>query len=442
MNYYDEIKTELINNEIKYFVSSLIDTEKWCVEGVWKGIYWMKDGAFSPRTGILTKNNEMFLSTNNRFVPFYPRDLLRSENVFKPLVTDVFFPMGEEQAHGKDVLKNGILTLKYGHSTFGVRFSALDFERGNGGRFEYRLKGNNSDGWMAAEQPMVQWTDLPTGNYELFVRYAADGRTWSEENMCLAIRVLPPWWFTTWAWILYVIFAALAGGLIWRWMKNKRKRELMQQRLSWESKMKEENAKARIEFFTNVAHEIRTPVSLIRASVEQGIDNNNRGFLERNVERLGQLVDNLLEFRSVESDMHNIVCQEVDVARIIRLTVNSFEPIIRKRKLQILNEIEDNNFDSLANSFLFNKSNLINDMIFISGRSKILEKRLGEGESMVLLAQSLIGFEGSISFRQVKDKNGLNKYVNSLNDIYVDGPGLIFFEPFERLVPIINKSKK
>ena len=111
-------------------------------------------------------------------------------------------------------------------------------------------------------------------------------------------------------------------------------------------------------------------------------------------------------------------------------------------KTKLNNEIEDNNFDSLANSFLFNKSNLINDMIFISGRSKILEKRLGEGESMVLLAQSLIGFEGSISFRQVKDKNGLNKYVNSLNDIYVDGPGLIFFEPFERLVPIINKSKK
>ena len=322
---------------------ALIDAEKWCVEGVWKGIYWMKDGAFSPRTGILTKNNEMFLGTNNGFVHFYPRDLLRSENVFKPLVTDVFFPMGEEQAHGKDVLKNGILTLKYGHSTFGVRFSALDFESGNGGRFEYRLKGNNSDGWMAAEQPMAQWTDLPTGNYELFVRYAADGRTWSEENMCLAIRVLPPWWFTTWAWMIYLIFALLAGMLIWFWMKNRRKKELMQQRLSWESKMKEENAKARIEFFTNVAHEIRTPVSLIRASVEQGIDNNNRGFLERNVERLGQLVDNLLEFRSVESDMHNIVCKEVDVARIIRLTVNSFEPIIRKRKLQILNEIEDNN---------------------------------------------------------------------------------------------------
>lgn len=110
-------------------------------------------------------------------------------------------------------------------------------------------------------------------------------------------------------------------------------------------------------------------------------------------------------------------------------------------KTKLNNEIETNNFDSLANSFLFNKSNLINDMIFISGKNKLLEKRLGEGESMVLLAQSLIGFEGSISFRQVKDKNGISKYTNSLNDIYVDGPGLILFEPCERLIPIINNSK-
>ena len=110
-------------------------------------------------------------------------------------------------------------------------------------------------------------------------------------------------------------------------------------------------------------------------------------------------------------------------------------------KTKLNNEIETNNFDSLANSFLFNKSNLINDMIFISGKNKLLEKRLGEGESMILLAQSLIGFEGSISFRQVKDKNGISKYTNSLNDIYVDGPGLILFEPCERLIPIINNSK-
>lgn len=317
----------------------LIDAEKWCIEGVWKGNYWMKDYAFSPRAGILTKNNEMFLGTNNGFVHFYPRDLLRSESIFKPLVTDVFLPMGEEQVYLKDVLNKGLLTLQYGHSTFGVRFSAFDFESSNGGRFEYRLKGNNSNGWMVAEQPMAQWTDLPTGKYQLFVRYAADGRTWSKENLCLTIKVLPPWWLTSWAWITYLLIAFVAGVGLWRWMKKKRMRALMRQKAEWETKINEENAKAKIDFFTNVAHEIRTPVSLIRASVEQGIDGDSWGFLERNVERLGQLVDHLLEFRSVESNKQTIECTEVDVARIVGMTLNAFEPMIKKRQLHIVNEI-------------------------------------------------------------------------------------------------------
>ena len=111
-------------------------------------------------------------------------------------------------------------------------------------------------------------------------------------------------------------------------------------------------------------------------------------------------------------------------------------------KTKLNNEIEMNNFDNLANSFIYNKNNLINDMVFISGKNILYEKRLGEGESMILLGNSLVAFEGSVSFRPIKNKDGYNKYVNQINDIIVDGPGLILFEYNERFVPIINNSKK
>ena len=110
-------------------------------------------------------------------------------------------------------------------------------------------------------------------------------------------------------------------------------------------------------------------------------------------------------------------------------------------KTKLNNEIEENNFNNLANSFLYDKNNLVNDMVFISGKKNLFEKRLGEGESMVLLGQSLIAFEGSISFRTIKSKNMNFKYVNELNDIIIDGPGLIIFEQCERFIPL-NKNKK
>ena len=110
-------------------------------------------------------------------------------------------------------------------------------------------------------------------------------------------------------------------------------------------------------------------------------------------------------------------------------------------KTKLNNEIEINNFENLENSFIYNKNNLINDMIFISGKSNLYEKRLGEGESMILVGNSLVGFEGSISFRLINNKDGANKYVNKINDIIVDGPGLIIFEYNQRLIPVSNNSK-
>ena len=110
-------------------------------------------------------------------------------------------------------------------------------------------------------------------------------------------------------------------------------------------------------------------------------------------------------------------------------------------KTKLDNEIEENNFNYLSNSFLFNKNNSINDMAFISGKNNLFEKRLGERESMILLNQSLIAFEGTISFREIKQKGENIKYVNQLNDIIIDGPGLIIFEYSERRNQIINHKK-
>ena len=123
--------------------------------------------------------------------------------------------------------------------------------------------------------------------------------------------------------------------------------------------------------------------------------------------------------------------------------INNFET---KRKFCLIktklnNEIEENNFNNLANSFLYDKNNSVNDMAFISGKKNLFEKRLGEGETMVLLGQSLVAFEGSISFRTIKSKNMDFKYVNELNDIIIDGPGLIIFEQCERFTRS-NKNKK
>ena len=84
----------------------------------------------------------------------------------------------------------------------------------------------------------------------------------------------------------------------------------------------------------------------------------------------------------------------------------------------------------------FNVSSYLGDYMYISGKSTLIEKRLGENESMIVMGNSLIAFEQSITFSDIGKSNTNNKYVNNINDIIVEGRGLIIFEVTERKIPI------
>lgn len=87
---------------------------------------------------------------------------------------------------------------------------------------------------------------------------------------------------------------------------------------------------------------------------------------------------------------------------------------------------------------LLNISSYINDFAYISGKKNLIEKRLGENETMAIMANSLVAFEQSITFNNIRKTEKNNKYVNNLNDIIVEGPGLIIFELGERKMPMSN----
>lgn len=106
-------------------------------------------------------------------------------------------------------------------------------------------------------------------------------------------------------------------------------------------------------------------------------------------------------------------------------------------KSKFKSKFENDNFSFLS-SFIYNKNNSISDLLFISGKGPLFEKRLGLGESIVLNIYSLIAFEGSITFEILNQKD---KYVNFKNHISVKGPGLIIFEPGQKINYIKNKGK-
>ena len=96
--------------------------------------------------------------------------------------------------------------------------------------------------------------------------------------------------------------------------------------------------------------------------------------------------------------------------------------------------------NDLENLSLLNLSSYLNDFVYISGKRNLIEKRLGESETMIIMANSLIAFEHTVTFNTIRKVNNSknNKYVNSINDIIVEGPGLIIFELCDRKIPMSN----
>ena len=106
-------------------------------------------------------------------------------------------------------------------------------------------------------------------------------------------------------------------------------------------------------------------------------------------------------------------------------------------------KINKNSFVNEEKLSLLNLSSYVNDFVYISGYRNLMEKRLGENESMVLMSRSIVAFEQTITFSHIKSDNKINnKYVNSLNDIIVEGPGLIIFELTERRIILSKNNNK
>ena len=126
------------------------------------------------------------------------------------------------------------------------------------------------------------------------------------------------------------------------------------------------------------------------------------------------------------------------ILKIEDLSQNQYYLIKPKMKFNLNDTTEQN-----LSSFIFPKDNKISDLIFISGNSSLFEKKLGEGESMILYTPSLIAFERTISFELIPDtEKNSNKYVNVLNHIKIIGPGLIIFEPNQKKIAQEYDQKK
>lgn len=250
-------------------------------------------------------------------------------------------PEMREKITEKDVDYSNRITLSHKDKSFTIEFALLNYADPESNVYSYKLKGYDSD-WIIADamSNSVSYTNLSPGKYVFLLRAASDG-LWIGEERELSIKVHPPPYRSWWAFIAYFLFIATILYFLLRFIKEKVR---MQQevRISKIEKMKaEEINHVKLKFFTNVTHELMTPLSIIIASIEnmrsgKAQDNGKiLSIMSMNATRLMRLIQQVLEFRKAESENLKICVSRGDIAAFVSSCVDTFKPLTGKKRQQI-----------------------------------------------------------------------------------------------------------
>ncbi|MCH5720591.1 ATP-binding protein [Niabella hibiscisoli] len=189
----------------------------------------------------------------------------------------------------------------------------------------------------------VYFTNLSPGSYLFRVRSTDGDSKWSPNEKTLRIQILPPWWRTNWA---YFIYSALAALGVWGIVAFYHNRQLDKQQRSMEvfERIKEkEMYESKIDFFTKIAHEIRTPLTLIKAPLEKlmrGLTSAPQkekylAVMNKNTDRLLDLTNQLLDFRRLEAGAFTLSLEERNINDLATNIWNNFLPLAESKGIKI-----------------------------------------------------------------------------------------------------------
>tara|TARA_R110002050_G_scaffold188756_8_gene323405 strand:+ start:80 stop:4036 length:3957 start_codon:yes stop_codon:yes gene_type:complete len=346
-------------------------------------IYTKSNGLLSDQFNYCSAyqdtNGEMYFGSVKGLISFNPDDF--TQNTFNPpvYITDIFInnkgvPVGKNNSPlKKSIIFSNQLTLDNQQSTFTLEFASLSFTSPEMTDYWYKLEGLNDDWVNLGKNHEVNFTELPSGDYVFKVKALNNYEVWSDENTKLTITVLPPFYGSKIAYALYFILFNIIGYFLLRYYHSYTRDKNNSRIRQLENRKEKEIYQAKIEFFTNIAHEIRTPLTLIKGPLEKLLKQKyespevpkNLGIMEKNTLRLLNLINELLDFRKAEMKNVKLSFVQVNVTEVLQETYVRFSQLIQDRKLKFELIVHSEDVFAFADEEAFRKilSNLFSNAI-------------------------------------------------------------------------------
>jgi hypothetical protein len=319
-----------------------------------------------------------------------PKVKIRNFKLFNKEVT-----IGENEILKKNIeLENNII-LKHFQNVITFEFSALKFPFSQNCEYAIKMENFEEDWRTIGKDRTATFTNLAPGNYTFMVKSSEIGANWNDKFTAINIKILSPFWLTWWAYLcyflllLFFLYLFRKNSISWARLKN----TLELEKFAHEKDTELYNLKQ--QFFTNISHEIRTPVTLIISSINRLFDNNNlqdskqikaAHTIRRNSNLLLRLVNELLDIRKLESNEIVLNVSKNEFISFVKEIYLSFSDIALDRTIKYSfktdsnslflwfdrNQLEKVVFNLISNAFKFTNDTGLIEVIIEETKNEIV----------------------------------------------------------------------
>lgn len=362
---------------------------------------------YNPKGTLRTQDNRLYFGGTNGFIAFHPKEII-SNREEPSLVITGFQIAGKEMLPDtkNSPLKQGVnrtssITLERKQSTFSFDFISLSFTSPSQNQYAYILDGFDSD-WRYTVSNKASYMNIPAGNYTFRVKGTNNDGIWSKTQN-IQIKIKPFFFVSIYMIMLYIVLGiALVVYLLWHY-KKRIETENHEKIYKYKTEKEKEIYETKINFFTNIAHEIRTPLSLITAPLENIIvsgDGNtktksNLSIIKVNANRLLELINQLLDFRKVEENMFHFKFRYQDVAKIVRDVYAQYSQNAKMNGIEMILSIQEEKIKSSIDSEAIYKivSNMISNAIKYANSKIEINIETSNGNILILVGDDGPGID-------------------------------------------------
>jgi len=261
------------------------------------------------------------------------------------------------------------VVLRHNQSVFTIEYSGINYTRPEKNEYAYYLEGYEGSWNYVGKKRSATYTNLDAGNYTFKLKAANNDGVWNDAPLTLQIIVLPPWWKTNWA-IFSYIFLFILGVFLLNKMTQSRMKEKQTIHSEREKRLQEKILdEKKFQFFTNISHEFRTPLTLILNPLRDILKDESLNLPSRirekhktiykNTDRLYRLVNELLDFRKLELNKIGVRANELNLVNLGKEVVSHFkeEALEKNIHLNLDSDADDLNIwadESMLEKIIFN----------------------------------------------------------------------------------------